>query len=319
MKNCYLFFIPFLLSSCATILNNRTVQMDITTSEPARVVHTNDTLHTVKNRLTINVLRQKEPVHLTIIGDSMTKSVDIDSKTSPVFLLNAYPPFWPGFWVDWKNPKRYTYPRSIHFDLSEGGSQVTSLGLPTGKGLWQLQLSLPYINSFLLRPEMESVKNNFGFMGIGVGLEYYYKERRFINLSASVAINFLLPFPAPIDYSGEVEMASTSFVSLTQNHKINRFSFGYGLTFGSNNWAWRYIDRFEPPPPTRAEAERSHEVLGLAFPVSFQRRKRFYFGMVYRPTFLRISTKKTFGYEHLISIDFGWKIRMGKRQYLFDD
>lgn len=43
-----------------------------------------------------------------------------------------------------------------------------------------------------------------------------------------------------------------------------------------------------------------------------QRSEDFNIGIVYRPTFYRPDLINKFKYEHLISIDFAWKIRLMK-------
>ncbi|MCL2651139.1 MAG: hypothetical protein FWD60_08985, partial [Candidatus Azobacteroides sp.] len=51
---------------------------------------------------------------------------------------------------------------------------------------------------------------------------------------------------------------------------------------------------------------KSHKAFGLIFPIYFHVEKSFYISIVYRPTF-----SNKFAYEHLISIDFAWKIELG--------
>jgi hypothetical protein len=41
-----------------------------------------------------------------------------------------------------------------------------------------------------------------------------------------------------------------------------------------------------------------------------QMTNQFSIGLVYRPTILRITPRTEFSYEHLISLDFCWKIRV---------
>jgi hypothetical protein len=57
---------------------------------------------------------------------------------------------------------------------------------------------------------------------------------------------------------------------------------------------------------------KSNIALGLVFPVDFQLGRRFYIGVIYRPTFFRFGVVKNFRYEHLISVDFSWKLRIKK-------
>ena len=106
------------------------------------------------------------------------------------------------------------------------------------KGQFVLHLSLPYINSFHLSPENEKIKNNIGFMGYSVGLDYFYNTTQYLNLSFAQIQDFFLPI-AFVDRGDEYELMTSSFVSLSNNHKINRFSIGYGLSFAQNSWDLR--------------------------------------------------------------------------------
>lgn len=52
--------------------------------------------------------------------------------------------------------------------------------------------------------------------------------------------------------------------------------------------------------------------LGFVFPTYFQFGEYFSVGVIYRPTFYRPDLTDKFAYEHLISVDFAWKIRLKK-------
>lgn len=69
-----------------------------------------------------------------------------------------------------------------------------------------------------------------------------------------------------------------------------------------------YHDRFTPAPPTREPATKSSFTVDGYYQVG----KRFYIGLIYRPFFLNIYLDVDFKYEHLISLDFKWKIRLKK-------
>lgn len=122
--------------------------------------------------------------------------------------------------------------------------------------------------------------------------------------------DFFVPFPAAVDISGEYELMSSRYASVSNNHRLGRFSFGYGLSYSKNTWDYRYYDRFDPPPLAREPIKRSHNAFGLVFPTYFQLGEQFNIGVIYRPTFFRPTMTYKFAYEHLISIDFAWKIRL---------
>lgn len=313
MKQTLLILISiFLWSSCATILNQSTKRLTITTTTPANVIVNNDTLSSYHDRTTITVKRQPENFGITVFNDSISKNITIKSKNSFAYWLNAYPStFWTGFLIDKKKAKRYTYPSKIYVDMTDTINRYVNYDPRSKKGQLYLHLSIPHINSFLLKPNNENdYKFSTGFWGIAVGLDYYHKPRQFINLSASAVSSFFVPFPAAIDISGEYELLSSRYFSLSNNYKIKRFSVGYGLSYSRNTWDLRYYDAFDPPPPTREPVKKSNNSFGFIFPAYLQIGKNFNIGIIYRPTFLRPESEQVIKYEHLISIDFAWKIRL---------
>ncbi len=184
---------------------------------------------------------------------------------------------------------------------------------PKNKGELHLQLSLPHINSFFLQPQNESnAKVNTGFWGISAGVVYYHSQNQFIHFSASAVIDLFIPVPAAVDYSGEVELMSSTYLSLSNNHKIKRFTIGYGVSYGRNIWDLRYYDDFDPPPPTRPPVMKDSKSLGIIIPCYYTLGEHFSIGIIYRPTFFRVDAKPTIAYEHLISIDMAMKIRLKK-------
>ena len=180
------------------------------------------------------------------------------------------------------------------------------------KGELNLHLSLPYVNSFYMKPQNEAYKVNTGIGGLSIGLDYYHSNHQFINLEISSVVD--AP-PLPFCFVGEHESMNSGYMSLSNNHKLGRFTVGYGLSYGRNTWKLSYyiINGLPPPPPpTRDPITKSHSAFGFIFPTYFQWREHFNIGIIYRPTFYRPTITNKFSYEHLISVDFAWKIRIKK-------
>ena len=175
-----------------------------------------------------------------------------------------------------------------------------------------LQYSFPYINNFLFKPENESYRANTGFIGVTLGLDFYYSSRNFISITASGVTDFFVPFPGAVDFSGYHETMSSAFIGLSNNYKIKNLLFGYGLSYSRNTWELHYYDRFDPPPLTKAPVTKTNNAIGFIFPMYYQYGKHFFAGLIYRPTVLRLNSATPIQYEHLISIDFGWKMRIKK-------
>jgi len=186
----------------------------------------------------------------------------------------------------------------------------------------RLNLSLPYVNSFRITPENEGIKENTGFWGLSVGLDYYHSKKQFFNLGFSGVSDFFVPFPASPGIEGEYELMTSTYISLSNNHIIRNFKMGYGFSYARNSWKLEYYGYNNNPPQTRDPVKKSHKVLGFVFPIYFSMEDNFEFvefidllrhlniGIVYRPTFYRPNMTNKFMYEHIISIDFAWKIKL---------
>ena len=301
--------------SCATVLNSKTRRIDITTTEAAKIIVNHDTIPTVNNRIVFRVPRQADSLKIKIVGNRISKTAIINAENSFAYWLNAYPSpmLWTGFLIDKKNPKRYTYPGRLYLNMSDSSSPVFLFDPRDKKGQLLLDISLPWINYFYIKPSAENYKSNVGFWGIGLGLDYYYNGKQFINLKANTVMDFFIPLPAAVDIRGLNELMSSSYLAVSNNHKIKNFSLGYGVSFGRNTWDLRYFgSRSDTLTTDKQPRKKSNNAIGFVFPVYYQTGHSFYVGVIYRPTIFRMSTPTPFTYEHLISIDFGWKIRLKK-------
>lgn len=305
----YILTLPFLTMSCATIMNRSYTDITVHTTAPGKIIYNRDTITTYANKAYLTVRRKKEKLKIVATTDSLARTFEVKPQSSFMYWFNIYCNGGAGMLVDRKNPKRYSYPKNVYINSAETTDKYYNYE-PNNKGALDIHLSLPYINFFYLKPEEERPKVNAGFGGLSLGLDYYYSKNQFLSLGLSGVLDFFLPFPAAIDLRGEHEFMSSGYVSLSNNYKIKRFTFGYGLSYARNNWKLRYYDRFDPPPPTREPVKKSHIAFGLVFPTYFQTGEYFNIGIIYRPTFYRPGLTDKFAYEHLISIDFAWKMRL---------
>lgn len=300
------------MTSCATIMNQSHKNITVHTTERSEIIYKKDTIETFDNKANLTVERKKESLEIVASTDSLTKSIEIKPRNSFMYWSNIFCNYGVGMLVDRKNPKRYSYPQRIYINSDDTVSRYFKYGQSNNKGELNLHVSLPHINSFHLTPENEGTKTNTGFWGLAFGLDYYHSRNQFLNVRVSGVSDFFLPFPAAVDISGEYELMSSIYFSLSNNHRLGRLTLGYGLSYGRNTWDYRFYDRFDPPPPTRDPVKKSSTAFGLFFPTYFQLGEHFNIGVVYRPTFYRPNRIEKFKYEHLISIDFAWKIRLKK-------
>ena len=311
-QTLYILTVSILLTSCATIMNQSHKNITIYTTEPGKIVLNQDTINTVDNKANFRVERKKETLNVIAITDNLTKSFAVEPTYSFMYLSNILCNYGIGMLVDRKNPKIFTYPERIYINSTDTANRYYKYGQANNKGELNLHVSLPHINTFRLRPEKEGTKTNIGFWGISIGLEYYHSKNQFIHTGISGVLDFFVPVPAAVDIGGEHELMSSRYFSLSNNHKLRRFTIGYGFSYARNTWDFRYYDRFDPPPSTREPVKKSSNAFGLIFPAYFQTGKYFNIGVVYRPSFYRPDMTDNFQYEHLISIDFGWRIRLKK-------
>jgi len=283
-------------------MNQTHKNITVYTTEPSEIIFQKDTIKTLYNKANLNVERKNEKLQIVANNDSITKTFEIEPRNSFMYWSNIFCNYGIGMLVDRNNPKRYSYPQRIYINSSDTISRYYLFGQSNNKGELYLHLSSPYINSFRLTPDNEETKINTGFWGLTIGLDYYHSKNQFINLGISGVSDFFVPVPAAVDLSGEYELMSSRYISISNNHKLRRFTIGYGLSCAKNTWDFRYYDRFDPPPPTRETVKKSSNAFGLIFPTYFQVGEHFNIGVVYRPTFYRPNMIEKFKYEHLITL-----------------
>ncbi|HOY21299.1 MAG TPA: hypothetical protein PLC89_28555 [Haliscomenobacter sp.] len=294
-------------TSCASILNPRYKSMSVFTQQPSKVIIRSDTLHTEANQVNFLIPRSKDSLKLVIVTDTSRQTFQIASRSSFAYYLNIVYNYGLGMLIDHGSPKRYTYPRRIYLDSNWSRGLKT---LPaTHQGEVNFQVSFPYINSFITQPVGENRKANTGFWGLGVGVDYYHQDRQYLSLNLHTVSDFFFPVPAPVTYEGGQEFMSSNYLSLSNHHRIKRFDWGYGLSWIENKWGVDYYEDI-PDPSIALTNRKRHQAMGLEFSGYYFTGPSFHMGLIYRPSFVRLYTDPVFKYEHLISVDLAWKIRL---------
>jgi hypothetical protein len=186
----------------------------------------------------------------------------------------------------------------------------------TKRGDICLDFSMPYANTFLIVLENEEKRINTGFWGLGIGLDYYHSDKQFLNFVTSGAIDFFLPIPAAIepanhkDGDEDVLLGSINF-SLSNNHRVGIFTMGYGLSYAINLQNYSLYSG-TPDDLQTTYITKYHGAFGLVFPISILYKNFIGGRVVYKPTFFRPNLTNKFAYEHLISIEFVYKLRIYK-------
>ncbi len=307
MKFITLFCVILLMcSSCATMLNSRFTDVDVITNEPSLVIMDQDTFLTFKNKTQLYLERKNEPALITVQTDSIRKEILLYPKNSGTYYLNFIYNFGLGTIKDNKSPKRWDYDRKVHVDMSNDRPEYFPFFYQRNKGDIYIQAFIPYFNSFYFQPEGQSVQASAGFLGIGAGVEYYYRADRYFALNWQAMIDFPVFFPVPLDRFEAYEELSSSYWGLTHNHRIKRLSIGYGLSYAKNVY---FFNPGTDIPNSGPNIRRISFSPGFVFPVQYQLGRLFHMGIVYRPSFYRTNVDPSNRYEHVISIDFAWKFK----------
>jgi hypothetical protein len=115
------------------LFNSRAVELNIITDVPATVVMNKDTLKNINNQSKIGVLRQKEPISLTVFNDTISKNISIRSKSSFAFWSNFGFCYGLGMIIDKNSPKRYTFPNTVYVSLKDNEVKYSHIDSPRKK------------------------------------------------------------------------------------------------------------------------------------------------------------------------------------------
>ena len=323
--------IVFTISSCATIMvgitDTMTYPLNVITNNPETRVLYNGTEFNVPAK--IDVTRSKSVLQIALIADSVIKkNFTVEPRLNAWFCLGNPLQFLylaPITWgIDLTNPRRFTYGKHIFLDFYDTTTVIRpklmpelhhflTRPYPSQQGQINLLYSYPLVNNFHFKPQSEPSKTLTGCLGIGLGVESFYTNTKSLQVKADAVIDFLLPFPAPVDYWSDRESVDSWYISITDNWKVRRFTFGYGGNYAENTW------RFIPYPeyddlgnliPKREFTRKTNQTLGFTFNSYFQLLRGLYLGVVYRPSIYQLSPQRGFIYEHVFTFDALFKIRL---------
>jgi hypothetical protein len=227
-----------------------------------------------------------------------------------------------GFLVDWKTPKKWYYPglnADLHYKELAYLEIVKKLRAERRekflknhkKGAAHIRLNLPFVSSYNVNFGAQSRRGVA--TGILFGVDYFYRNNTFIDISWAGMMN---AFYARRESVGMDDKISYTNISATNNHVLGKgiLSLGYGISYGRNKWntinshdwcgdaTWEEINQ--------PEIYRRSSALGLATSVYLYTRHSFYGGISYRPMLWQFTDKTRFRYQHTLSFDFGWRIKL---------
>jgi hypothetical protein len=303
-----------LLNSCASILNSTTqkvflnhdpsITVKVDTSKFYSLARSKNNVYIPKNyvQTTYNFIRSDNPIPL-IINNLDTVNLAPHKSVFSYYMANIYCTLGLGMLVDNTNDKRFEYQKYNYF-IKQDYRFVNKRFKPFNDKQIKLVISLPYINIYKIQTDSGKV-NKFGFMGISAGINYFIKNNSYLSLNVGTAIDFLAPFPAPVDYYGPAEFSSTSYLNLRFNKISPRLEYGLGLNISQMKWRKEY---YGPMDSTEVFTPSQYKSLNVGISCSFQYRftPRFNIGILYQPQFYDFFNKQ-YIYQHFISTEFIWR------------
>lgn len=330
MKRILLLLIVLTLGSCTTIFNKKTHVLSITTNTNNAKVKVNDSLYQLPAKVTVKHSKENLPIEL--ISDSLTKKYTLKPSVNSKFLfgnllfLDLFPV---AYITDLTNQKRFSYQQKVFLDINDSidiiktntTKKFESLKhhftkeYPIKKGQINFTVGFSFINNYHFDLGEWTNINKTGFGGISLGLEYFYNRKNYF------AANFRASSPfEPFDYFESYERITSVSYCLTHNHKIKRFSIGYGLNYTHNKWinhieysvgSLDYGSQYSFHEQT---FEKTNKTLGATLNGYYQFTSYLYLGLNYNQSFYNVGPSNDSNFDHVISMDLVFKFSPNKRK-----
>ncbi len=307
------------LSSCATMYSSNNCYITVSSNAPAAKARIADKEKSLPAEFKVE--RSAKPLKVELIADSVAKEYSVPARLRPltkygnIVLGIAYPL---AFYVDKLTEKGYYYGDHVFLDVDSTGvitpGFVASLSAnyhDTKKGLVNFTFSIPLINSFYLHPRMGGPIKNTGLLGLAGGVEYYYKDDHYFKLGAYIMGDAFSSEPR--QFRDGFSSTHSLGLSLTHNVVLNRLTVGYGINYAHNGWIYdnNYPDGVSRPRAgTYERIVRATLSLGVQANAYYRVTKGFHIGLIYSPYVYDIEPDSRFNYQHTISFDLLWKLRL---------
>jgi hypothetical protein len=229
----------------------------------------------------------------------------IKSELSGIYLFPNLLTYGIGYLIDLTTPKRFTYPSDITIDLSNPNGYITHKNLNWDKtvpekNLLSIKISIPESNHFYLN-KGKGYGNTFGFLGISGGLEYYYSNRYCLNADIGTLTDFIIPFPAPVDYIGPYNQSFARYADLQIGRNFRKFHFDFGIQYTRTAYYERETVELFPVYIDTLRYFKTQKSIGFALSSYFRILPNFNIGLNYYPSFLNWDSDKVeTHYSHLL-------------------
>lgn len=233
MNRLLFLFLPFLLASCASIINNDLQKINVRPDPGIRVLEVDSipSLSDLQDSTAYHVFRKKGVLRIIAETDSLRDTIRVKSRLSPVYALNLWSPALLGFVIDLYSPRRFAYAREIRIARTSDGLGL-ALFRPARKDALHLEFGWQLYNHFYLPVFNGNDQIQGVLLGFSGGLQYCYHEKRGVLLAAGAATagNFYAPVER-FNNDAEFDFGNAFFVSLRHQHVIGSFELGCGADF----------------------------------------------------------------------------------------
>jgi hypothetical protein len=307
-----------LLTSCATLMNSSQSMIEVHTNPDSAIICLDDG-SCYESPLCLDVPRSYSDFNIIVKNDSVEKSIQIRSKVSPEFkfgnlLLAYYCPI--GYIIDASSRQKiYGYDKSILVDLSNNRYDYKKW-ISSKKGQFYFRGSIPWFDFIEFDNGRDGYKNYKSYMGLTVGVDYYYSPRSYLSLSGGATGISDISFPVMDRWLPDTTQYVKSFsVKLTNNHDVNVFStdninitLGYGLNF--THFRYKEICRDTISDRSVDLYKSNKSTLGICINANVILFKYGYIGINVLPSFYTLNSRK-WESSYLAYIDFGVRLPLG--------
>lgn len=183
-----------------------------------------------------------------------------------------------------------------------------SLPTPTKNSL-AFKISVPEGN-FLYLNKGHGYGSAFGFLGISGGIEYYFSDNYNINIDIGTLTDFLIPFPAAVDYMGSYQRSFAFYGDMQIGTDLERFHLDAGLQYHRTTYYERETVQLFPDYIDTLKYLKRQGTLGLAFSTYFRITKSFNVGINYYPSFIAFDNDHINAhYGHLLFLELIFRIK----------
>ncbi len=298
-----IFPLTVLFSSCATILNQPVQRIFISVDKNISSVSVNKSLATDSSLTRIDaaknyyIVRSKEPLAVELQIDSTKKTILLPSRNSTAYWANIYFNDGLGMLVDKNNVKRYAYSKRNYFAVKDTMIKRSSFA-PITKGTANLSFSWPFTSFFNLQSETGNY-NSTGPLGLQTGVDYFYKNNRYVSLNFGAATDIFGEYLG----KGYYESANLLFANLMNNNIAGRFDFGYGINLSKFEWRRKTIG-----DTINLDKTIKSTIAGFSLSIQYRFGDYFRFGILYQPGIFGLNATPVLKYQDYISLNLTWKL-----------